>query len=574
MMSAGISRAIILVKTESLIPVILSHMKRYELRKWHEGDDLMSHLLRHRGHEGEAFLSPTYDEGMHDPFLMKDMEKAVDRFLKAVEKKERIVVYSDFDADGIPGGALFHDFLKKIGYDNFVNYIPHRNDEGYGFHLEAIEQFAKDGTDLIITIDVGIVANEGVKKASELGMDVIVTDHHEPNGELPPAVAVLDPKRVDCQYPFKELCGTGVAYKFIQAILEKKDFGLKKGMEKWWLDLVGIATLSDMVPLVGENRVLAHFGLLVLRKSRRPAIAHMCKKLGINQRNMTEDDIGFLITPRINAASRMGHPDDAFKLLVAEDEIDAGRQFEHLSKINDERKGLVSSIVRKVHTKMKKREEMKSVIVAGDPDWKPSVLGLVANKLAEEYNRPVFLWGRENGNVLKGSCRSDGSVSLIELMNKVSSSFSHYGGHKMAAGFAVSQDGVHTLEEDLSRGCDELLSADVEPEPVWIDAPLAVQDVGNTIVGVLQKMSPFGVGNEKPLFMFQDVVPTEVKLFGAGKNHLEISFGSLRAIGFFMTPDSFEKEPVKGQTCTLIGHIEESFFRGRREIRVRIVDVL
>ncbi len=554
-------------------------MERYELRKRRDIDnELTAHLLATRGiteeKDVESFLSPDYDAHTHDPFLMKDMDIAVKRFLEAVEKKERIVIYSDFDADGIPGGALFYDFLKKIGYENFVNYIPHRNDEGYGFHLEAIEEFAKDGTHLIITIDVGIVANEEVQKANDLGMDVIITDHHEPNGELPVAVAVLDPKRLDCEYPFKELCGSGVAYKFIQAILTTRDFGLKKGMEKWWLDLVGLATLSDMVPLVGENRIFAHYGLMVLRKTPRPAFLQMCKGLKINKATVSEDDIGFLITPRINAASRMGHPDDAFKLLVAENEVEAGVQFKHLSKINDERKALVASLVRKVHAKIKKRETLGSVIVAGDPDWKPSVLGLVANKLAEEHNKPVFLWGREGEGDLKGSCRSDGSVSLIDVMNGTADSFTHYGGHKMAAGFAVDQEHIHTLEEKLCLSCDTLNQSASEREPEWIDAELSLQDINPRLFAVVSKLSPFGVGNPKPVFMFKNITPTNIKLFGAGKNHLELQFGSIRSIGFFMTQDSFEKIPEIGKPLTLIANLEESFFAGRKERRLRIIDCM
>ena len=557
-------------------------MRKYSLREkletnLEEHSEILKNLLASRGitdkESADNFISPDYEDGTHDPFLMKDMDKAVRRFLKAIDSGERIVVYSDFDADGIPGGALFHDFLKKIGYKNFVNYIPHRNDEGYGLHLEAIEDFHKDGTGLIITIDVGIAAYEEIKKAQELGMSVIVTDHHEPNGQVLDAVAVLDPKQDRCSYPFKELCGTAVAYKFIQAIISKRDFGIKAGMEKWWLDLVGIATLSDMVPLVGENRVFAYYGLMVLRKSSRPGIMQATRSLKIDQKHINEDDIGFLITPRINAASRMGHPDDAFALLTAEDEPTAGAAMQHLSKINDERKGLVASIAREVKKKLKKRADIGSVIVSGDPRWKPSVLGLVANKLMEEYDRPVFLWGRENGGNLKGSSRSN-NLSLIEIMNNTADSFTHFGGHTKAAGFAVCEDKIHALEESLCKAHDSLKKVGTGDAPIWIDADIEPEDLKTVLFETVAGLAPFGVGNPKPLFRIKNVIPDSIRLFGKQNNHLEISFGKIKAIGFFMTEDSFEVKPKVGSKINLLAHLEESFFRGRKERRLRIVDIV
>ncbi|MCI5108297.1 MAG: single-stranded-DNA-specific exonuclease RecJ [Candidatus Pacebacteria bacterium] len=539
-------------------------------------DVLVKEILSSRGifdeKSIEKFLSPSYEDGVHDPFLMKDMKKAVDRFLQAIDNNEKIVVYSDFDADGIPGGALFHDFLKKIGYENFSNYIPHRNDEGYGFHLEAIDKFKEDGVDLIITIDVGIVAYDEVKRAKELGMDVIVTDHHEPNGGVLEAIAVLDPKQEDCKYPFKELCGTGVAYKFIQGILVKRDFGIKSGMEKWWLDLVGLATLSDMVPLVDENRIFAHFGLVVLRKTGRPGILQACRTLNISQRHLNEDDIGFLITPRINAASRMGHPDDAFRLLTALDEVEAGVCFSHLNSINDERKGLVGSIVKEVKKKIKKREELGSVIVSGDPKWKPSVLGLVANSLVEEYKRPVFIWGNEGSGSIKGSSRSDGSISLIDLLNSVSDSLEYFGGHKMAAGFSLKKNEIHSFEEKLCGAYDSLDK--ISCEDINVDGEIEEPDLNDQFYKTISKLSPFGVGNPKPVFLIKNIVPTSVRTFGKQGNHVEIKFGKNRAIGFFQKIEDFSNTPEVGKKCSLIGNPEESFFAGRVEKRIRIVDVV
>ena len=297
------------------------------------------------------------------------------------------------------------------------------------------------------------------------------------------------------------------------------------------------------------------------------------RSLKIDQKHINEDDIGFLITPRINAASRMGHPDDAFALLTAEDEPTAGAAMQHLSKINDERKGLVASIAREVKKKLKKRADIGSVIVSGDPRWKPSVLGLVANKLMEEYNRPVFIWGRENGGDLKGSSRSN-NVSLIEIMNGTVSSFTHFGGHTKAAGFAVCEDKIHTLEENLCKAYDSLEKVGAGEAPIWIDADLDPGELNASLFETVARLAPFGVGNPKPLFRVKNVTPDSVRLFGKQKNHLEISFGRMKAIGFFMTENSFEVKPRVGNKINLLVNLEESFFRGRKERRLRIVDIV
>ena len=333
-------------------------MPRYVVREQPESDLLrdiahypffVQRLLSSRGiHSKEAaeeFFTPVYTRDLHDPFLLKDMEKAVERILSAIEKKESIVIYSDYDADGIPGGAMLRSFFDTISYERVKNYIPHRHDEGFGLHTDAVESLAKEGANLIITIDCGIGDIAAAEVAKKHGVDLIITDHHESGEVLPDAYAIIDHKQPGCSYPEQILCGAGVAFKLVQAMLSRNRFGLKEGYEKWLLDLVGIATLSDMVPLTGENRALAHFGLMVLRKSPRPGLQAMWKKLRINQRYIEEDDIGFSFSPRINAASRMGHPMDAFHLLFAKNEGDALSAVECLESLNKERKTVVAQTV-------------------------------------------------------------------------------------------------------------------------------------------------------------------------------------------------------------------------------------
>ncbi len=544
-------------------------------------EDLTVQLLHNRGVKTEEekyqFLNPDFISHLHDPFLLPDMKKAVDRVLSAISNKEKTAIWSDYDADGIPGGALLHDFFKEIGYTNFVNYIPDRHTEGYGMNIEGVEKLKEENVNLIITIDCGIRDHESVKRANSLGMEVIITDHHEPEADnMPNAFAVVNPKREDSQYPEKILCGSGVVWKLIEAILKTKRDLLKEGKEKWLLDLVGLATLSDMVPLVGENRALAHYGLQVLRKTRRPGLRKLYSMLKIVPGALVEDDIGFLISPRINAASRMGYSRDAFSLLVAADEVEAQILAKHLDSINQERKGMVASIVKEIKKHVKEKfasSGEKPVIVTGDAKWRPALLGLAANSIAEEYNRPVFLWGKENGDTIKGSCRSDGSTDLVALMERAKGHFLEFGGHKFSGGFSVSYEKIHTLEEALVEASQNVVNGNPE---LLVDSELTIADVNISTADSILALAPFGVGNEKPAFLFRDVIPYKVARFGKEKNHLEVVFDDkgkrVRAIGFFKSPEDWGEVLQEGRLTNLAANIEKSGWNGRTEVRLRIVD--
>ena len=566
---------------------------KYQLRSKIDGN-IIDNLLFYRGmktlEEKEKFLNPDYEKHIHNPFLLKDAEKSAKRIIKAIENNEKIVIYSDYDADGIPAGVILHDLFKKIGFNNFINYIPHRHDEGFGLNNDAIEQFANDKVDLIITLDCGIGDIEAVKLARQKEIDVIITDHHEPHrtedgkGEiLPPAFAIVDHKQKDCDYPEKILCGSGVAFKLVQAILQINRFNLKEGQEKWFLDMVGLATLSDMVPLTGENRVFASYGLKVIKKSPRKGLMRLFHHLNINQKHINEDDIAFMITPRINAASRMGVPMDAFNLLSTDNDDEAYRYVEHLDHINNERKGTVASLVKEVKKIIKERytENPRNVIVAGNPEWKPSLVGLVANTCAEEFSKPVFLWGRDGDGVIKGSCRSGGTVSVVDIMHKVPTGVMlQYGGHFASGGFSIADEAIHHLEDHLNSAFDLLVKDNkkdgVEIEPEYIDSELTLDDINWNFYEKIDKLAPFGIGNKKPVFIFNDIKIAGIKEFGKEKNHLELSFkdNNVKAIGFFLSKDSFNKLIKIGDKISLIANIEKSMFRGSAELRLRIVDII
>jgi len=551
--------------------------------------ELLRTILEKRGiktlAEADIFLNPDYERDLHDPFKMKDMEKVCVKLFEVIENKEKTIIYADYDCDGIPGAVILEDLFKKIGYKNYEVYIPGRNSEGYGLNLSAIEQFAKNGTKLLITIDLGITAVSEIARAEINGIDVIITDHHLPPSILPRAYAILDPKVDD--YPEKMLCGAGVVFKLVQGFIKKygEFYKINIGWEKWLLDMAGIATLSDLVPLSGENRAISYFGMKVLRKSPRSGLQKLLAKIKINQKYLTEDDVSFMIAPRLNAASRMDNPMRAYELLSTKDEIEAGVMVDYLSKINDDRKTMVASIMREVNKKFGKSpiRKMKEVIVIGNPKWRIGVLGLVASKIVDEYKKPVFVWGKNENDVIKGSCRSDGSVSLVELMNENSEFFIEFGGHEFAGGFTVHADKIHSLEEILSLSFNKVKRDKNEDEIIYdIKSNLSMVNIKNW--REIEKLAPFGLANPKPIFLFENVKIENIKKFGKNGSgeHLEITFfdtnkdkqNKVKAISFFSNNDSFKKSIKENVYVSLLATFDLSRFRGREELRLRIVDII
>ncbi|MFC1721209.1 single-stranded-DNA-specific exonuclease RecJ [Patescibacteria group bacterium] len=573
-------------------------MKKYQVAKEVSSDakkelkqysELVQLLLSNRDikteKEAEIFLNSDWERDTHDPFEMLNMERAVKRVLQAIDKNEKIVIYSDYDCDGIPGGVVLHDFFKKVGYENFENYIPHRHEEGYGLNVEAVEKLAKGAAKLMITVDCGITDVDEVALARDLGVDVIITDHHVVPEKLPNAYTILDPKQKDETYPFKELCGAGVAFKLVQALLKKgkeskaNGFDIVDGWGKWLLDMVGIATVADMVPLVGENRVFAKYGLFVLQKSSRVGLQKLLRKTKINQRYITEDDIGFMIAPRINVAGRMDVPMRAFEMLAERDEAVAGTLMDHLHEINESRKHTVASMVKEIKKELKHRE-IKDVIVIGNPKWRVGVLGLAANKITEEYDRPAFVWGREGSQTIKGSCRSDGSVHLVDLMREVREEvFIDIGGHEAAGGFSITNGYIHTLEDELISAYQKVKYDTGDSNKTMIDKKMSLDEVSWATYNNIDNLAPFGVGNPKPTFLFENIEIVLMKQFGKGEDHLQLNFKNsagdmIPAIGFFMLPETSDKKPLEiGKKINLVATVEKSMFRGRPELRLRIVEI-
>ncbi len=579
----------------------LTDVLREELAEY---DDLTAALLARRGiltkADAEKFLNPSYDLHLHDPLLMTDMKKASRRFADAIISGERIAVWSDYDCDGIPGAVLMHDFLKKVGA-NFENYIPHRHDEGYGMNVDGIEQLAKNGVKLIVTVDSGITDTEPVARANKLGMEVIVTDHHLPGEKLPDALAILNPNaRPNETYPFKSLCGSGVAWKLICATLSlmressptsprlRRATELPLGWEKWLLDMVGLATIADMVPLLDENRVLATYGLLVMRKSPRIGLQKLCRGMRVEQRAITEDDVGFMIAPRVNAASRMGDARDAFKLFTTADESEADMLAKKLEKANRSRKAEAGAITRAVHSKIKERGGVRSVIALGDPDWRPALLGLVAGNLADEYERPVFLWGREGNNSLKGSFRSGGSTQIMELIRTTENMFEQFGGHAAAGGFTLIDTEVFFLEDRLNeahaclRRQAKLVSGKVEDDlSSHADAVLTPEEINKSYLTKVERLAPFGISNPKPVFLLRNVVVQAISHFGKGEEHLKLKISvndgkeSIDAVTFFVKGPTARvaNTLTRGSIVNLLAHLERDTFSRSSPVRLRLLDI-
>ncbi len=514
------------------------------------------------------FLFPKYNVG--DLSLFEDMNIAVERIYKAIKDGEQIGIYADYDCDGIPGAVVLIDLFKALKIEDRVHvYIPDRHDEGYGLSVLGIDALEAKGVKLIITVDLGITAIAEVADARSRGIDVIVTDHHQKLSEYPSAFAVVHPKKGS--YPNQDPCGAGVAFYLVCAFLGKykEEFGIKEGFEKWMLDLVGFATLSDMVPLVGENRMLVAYGMMVMKKTRRLGLRTLFAEQRMDINALIETDLTFTVAPRLNAASRMATPMLAFELLSTNDPSRALVLAKELEKINAERKLLVARIVKEAHKKLDSRE-LPEIVVLGDLSWRPAVLGLVATKLQETYQRSFFVWGESGDGVIKGSCRMLDEHHAGYLFQAIPEGvLIHAGGHQAAGGFAVAKEKIHFLEEELNKAISEVEhQAETSNQSDAIKTSLGI--VTTRHLQKLRALAPFGVGNPQPSFIFENVLVTSTKMFGKNKEHLECniedSFGKAVAFTFFVD-EEMKSKIQSGERVSFLGTLEAGWRGG---VRVRI----
>ena len=544
--------------------------------------DLARRLLFFRGiktkKQAQEFLNPDY-ESLGDPLEILNMPRASSRILRAIKSNEKIVIFGDYDADGVCASVIFHDFFKKIGFENFQIYIPDRHQEGYGLTFKVIEKFMADKIDLVITVDCGITDFEEIKKAKKAGIDVLIIDHHLVPKKIPPAFAILDLHQKKEKYPFKYFSGAGLAFKTICALLKKGGFPMNSGWSKWLLDVAALATIADMMPLLNENRILTHFGLRVLQKTRRVGLKQLYKTLKLGNSGISEDDVAFLLAPRINIAGRMGDARMSFDLLTTDSASEAVRLVNHLEEKNNERKTLAEEILNLASKIIDEAGRLPEIIVVGNDSWSPGILGFACNKILDKYARTVFLWGRGESKFRKGSARGNGQVNLVKLMAKMPEDvFLEFGGHSMAAGFTLREKTkTEDFEKEVQKAFEKIKKEKVELEVLWFDKELSLGEANQDLISLLEKFRPFGMDNPKPIFFFSGLEVFDVREFGNGGIHLELKFRKdngrlISAIGFFMQ-NNFASKIKKGSRIDLAASIEKSNFKGYDEIRLRIVDI-
>ncbi|MCK4592621.1 single-stranded-DNA-specific exonuclease RecJ [Candidatus Parcubacteria bacterium] len=578
----------------------------------------------------DEFFNPDYEQDIHDPFLMKDMDKAVKRIFKAIKNGEKITIYGDYDVDGVTSSVIMVSALielksvisqvEKEEAKKFIDiYIPDREFEGYGLNEKAVNQIKKEKTDLIITVDCGISSFENVEIVKKLGIDIIITDHHHVPDKIPEALAIINPKQRDCLYPFKELAGVGVAFKVAQALIKNlenynsekskskklkskklqpknlKSYNLSPGFEKWLLDLVALGTVADCVNLVGENRTLVKYGLLVINKTKRIGIKKLIKVSGTKIRengNVKETkaidttSISFMLAPRLNAAGRMDHANTSYELLNSEDEREAKELVARLEKNNQNRQRITEKAMAEIKQRIAKYKKLPKIIIEFDPDWRIGIVGLVAGKLADEYSRP-FLVLQKKEDQSAGSGRSIPEFNLIEAIEKCKEILISFGGHSQAAGLKIENKNLKKFKKKIEGIAEKILREEDLIPSIEIDREIGYEQMNWQLIDEIEKFKPFGQGNKKPVFMAKKFEVHEVRAVGNDNAHLKLCFKTILkdgkvkyfpAIAFRLGKLAEEMSDGKsglrwGDIVDVVFQLEINEWNGNRELQMNVLDL-
>lgn len=484
--------------------------------------DLFNKILIARGLnpvDALDFFSPIYEKN-HDPFLLKDMDKAVDRLLLAYKNKEKITIYGDYDIDGLTSVSLLLDAFESFGFNDVDVFMPNRFIEGYGLTIDAIDQISARKTDLIVTVDCGSLSEKEIIHSNDLGMDIIVTDHHNVAAVQPPAVAVVNPKRSDNDYPFRDLAGVGVAFKLVQALQTRLN-GLPLGHEKWLLDLVALGTVCDVVSLTDENRTFVYWGLKVLSQTRRPGLKALMKVSIIDPKNINARSLGFGLGPRMNAAGRLETAQHALDLLIAKDSIGTMEKAQYLDDLNISRRFEQSKILKQAIVQAEKYSD-DSVLVVSDADWSHGIVGIVASKLLEKYKKPVFVI-QEMGEDSKGSARSFGDFSVADAVKFCKEVITKGGGHKMAAGVTLPTKNIDSFRKMINQYYKSLNLVDQSllllPRE---DVSAKLNEVDESLIKLISQLEPFGSGNLEPIIKTDNLKVSNVRKMGSDGQHIKI----------------------------------------------------
>ena len=547
------------------------------LKKEFNTSEIIAKVLANRGIESlkssHDFFNPSNDQ-LHDPFMMKNMDIAVDRISKNIQNQKPILIFGDYDVDGTTGASLLYLGLKDL--NAIVEYyIPHREKEGYGLSSGGIDYAQSVGADLLITCDCGINAFQPVDYANEHGVDIIITDHHIPDKKLPNAYAVLNPKQKGCEYPFKGLCGCGVAFKLISALSEKSGIGQNVGLN--YLDLVALATSADMVPILDENRVLVHGGLDQLEESKSPGIHQLLVQTGLVGESLNVGKLVFGLAPKINAAGRMGDANRTVELLTTSDKTRAEELASILVRENKRRQliqeDIVNDAIRLVHSQVDL--ENNKVVIIGSKGWHPGVVGIVASRIKDEFSRPAIVIAFDKEGIGKGSARSIPHLDLYEALSYAAKFLEGYGGHPMAAGLTVREDKFENFKSLFLRNVNKILTNDDLIPAISIDGEMALTDINSHFMRFLEKLSPFGPGNMRPKFVSRNLsISGQPRLMGNGEHIRFIVSQNGRnypAVGFKLS--SHYEDLIRGVPVDIAYVVEVNQWQGQSNIQLNVRDI-
>ena len=547
-----------------------------ELSKELNISPILAQLLINRGTKetlnARRFLKADLKD-LRDPYIFQDMEKAVDKILKAINNDERILIYGDYDVDGITSVALLFSVLREFT-TNLYYYIPNRFQEGYGLNEEAIDIAFKNNFKLIITVDCGISSISEIEKANNYGIDVIVTDHHQPQKDLPSAIAIINPK-CDTNYPFKELAGVGVSFKVAQALYSK----LKKNQDDLWslLDYVALGSIADSVPFIDENRILIKYGLKALNQTKKEGLKALIMESGINYGNLGTREVNFALAPRINAAGRLGDSKLALELLLTNSESKAKYLSRKLSEINKRRKEIGDNILRearKLASKQVKEEDNKVLVLASE-NWNQGVIGIIASRLVDEFNRPVIIISKKDG-IAKGSGRSINGFHLYNVLELCQDILINFGGHKLAAGITIESNKISEFKSRINEISQDFIKEDDLSPELKIDARISLSNINFGLVKDINILEPFGIGNPQPVFCSYNNTISDWRLVGEKREHLKLKIreenSKLEGIGFKLGRignQIFSKNKV----VDLAFNIELNKWNGTENVQLNIKDI-
>ncbi len=528
--------------------------------------------------EIKSFLFPDYQNHILDPFLFSDMEKAMERVKKARDQKEKVLIYGDYDVDGVTSSAILEEALQNIGIKAEI-YIPNKKTEGYGMNLEAIEEFKKRGINLIISVDCGISNYNEIEKANEYSIDSIIIDHHHVPEKTPSSHAIINPQMENSGYPFRNLAGVGVAFKFVQAIY-KKFIPEKEEQLKWMLDLVSLGTIADCVPLISENRVIAKYGLLVLSKTRRIGLQELFTvgRIMIDENNVPDvRTIAFQVAPRINSAGRMDHAGIALRLIQEKDTVSARGLALELEANNQKRQKATSLIVDEIRILANNMFQKKPFIFALGEHFPAGILGLAAGKIADEFGKPTAVV-QKGEKTSKGSLRSIPEVDIISAIEKCKKYLLKFGGHSQAAGIEASNENLDNFFKELNSLIEKEIGGKDLSKSIGIDLEITPEEIDLTLADEIRKMEPFGVGNEEPVFLMKNMVVVETRVVGNGNKHLKLQIRPQKnspkifeCIGFGMGEEF--KNLKSGKIIDTVFNIREDHWNGNKKLQLRLIDL-